>query len=309
MDTANTADQTAVTEKPAAPDKAQAIVEAPAREPPAEAPAAEPAAATPAPAIAVARDDGFDPAAASGESDAAASARGRWMAWRPSRFASLAAAIAVAAGLGSIAGAAGYAGVARLLSAPEPKAAPQVVRVDNTAEIKGLRETAAQLRASVKQLSDNVGALRASIEGAGKGGALAKIGESVARLNEAVEKQERSSAEHAQRIAKTADAMDKLEKRASALLGGAPEVTGSVAGGAKRDAGAKAGNAPPPSPIVEGWRVRQVIGGDLAVLEGPDRVIEIEVGDTIRGIGRVHDIRKLGGRWAVVTARGLIVAR
>jgi methyl-accepting chemotaxis protein len=318
MDTASTTDRTAAAETPAPPDTAQAALEAGAQEPPAAAPAVEtpaPAVETPAPAIAVARDDAIGPAAASGKGAAAAAAAlGRWMAWRPSRFSSLAATIAVAAGLGSIAGAAGYAGVARLMTPPEPKPAPQVVRVDNTAEIKSLRDTAAQLRASFKQLSDNVGALRASIEGSGKGGALAKIGESVARLNEAVEKQERSSAENAQRIAKTVDAMDRLEKRAGTLLGGtaggAADVTGSVAGGGKREAApAKAGNAPPPVPIVEGWRVRQVIGGDLAILEGPDRVIEIEVGDTIRGIGRVSDIRRLGGRWAVVTARGLIVSR
>jgi hypothetical protein len=32
-------------------------------------------------------------------------------------------------------------------------------------------------------------------------------------------------------------------------------------------------------------------------------------GDTIRGIGRVHDIKKIDGRWAVLTARGLILSR
>jgi hypothetical protein len=61
---------------------------------------------------------------------------------------------------------------------------------------------------------------------------------------------------------------------------------------------------------VTGWNLRRVIGGgDLAIIEGPDRVIEVEPGDTIRGVGRVHDIKKMDGRWAILTASGLIVSR
>ncbi|MGE0752290.1 MAG: hypothetical protein AB7K64_17080 [Variibacter sp.] len=229
--------------------------------------------------------------------------------WRPNRFALLAATIALSAGVGSIVGAAGYSGAAQMMT-PAPRAPePQIVRVDNSAEIKTLRETTAQLRASFKQLSDNVSALKASLDG-GKGGGLAKINETVNRLSENIERQERAHAETAQRIAKTADALDKLEKRA-AMMTGAGDVTGSVsASSAKgRIADAKLPGPPPGPPIVEGWNLRRVLGGDLAIVEGPDRVIEIEVGDTIRGVGRVHDIKKMDGRWAVVTARGLIVSR
>jgi methyl-accepting chemotaxis protein len=234
----------------------------------------------------------------------------RTTVWRPNRFALLAATIALSAGIGSIVGAAGYSGAAHMMT-PAPRAPePQIVRVDNSAEIKTLRETTAQLRAGFKQLSDNVNALKASLDG-GKGGGLAKINETVNRLSENIERQERAHAETAQRIAKTADALDKLEKRAAAMTG-APEVTGSVsASSASKGRGAEAKPpAPPPGPpIVEGWNLRRVLGGDLAIVEGPDRVIEIEVGDTIRGVGRVHDIKKMDGRWAVVTARGLIVSR
>lgn len=231
------------------------------------------------------------------------------MPWKSNRFALLAATIAVAAGLGSIAGAAGFSGVARLMASPEakPTPAPQVVRVDNSAEMKSLRETAAQLRTGFKQLNDNVNALRASLEGSGKGASphIAKLNDTVAKLSEAVERQERGHAETAQRIAKTADALDKLEKRAGALMN-APDVTGSIA--KSRTSEAKPDNLRPPAPpIVTGWNLRRVVGGDLAIVEGPDRVIEVEPGDTIRGVGRVHDIKKLDGRWAVVTASGLIV--
>lgn len=231
--------------------------------------------------------------------------------WRSNRFALLAATIALSAGVGSIVGAAGYSGAAHMM-APAPRAPePQIVRVDNSAEIKTLRETTAQLRAGFKQLSDNVSALKASLDG-GKGGGLAKINETVNRLSENIERQERAHAETAQRMAKTADALDKLEKRYAVMMTGAPEVTGSIPGSSAskgRVADAKLPGPPPGPPIVEGWNLRRVLGGDLAIVEGPDRVIEIEVGDTIRGVGRVHDIKKMDGRWAVVTARGLIVSR
>jgi hypothetical protein len=231
------------------------------------------------------------------------------MPWKSNRFAVLAATIAVAAGLGSIAGAAGFSGMARLMASPEakPAPAPQVVRVDNAAEMKSLRETAAQLRTGFKQLNDNVNALRASLEGSGKGASpqIAKLNDAVAKLSEAVERQERGHAEAAQRIAKTTDA---LEKRAGVPTN-APDVTGSIA--KSRAAEAKTDSLRPPAPpIVTGWNLRRVIGGgDLAIIEGPDRVIEVEPGDTIRGVGRVHDIKKMDGRWAILTASGLIVSR
>ncbi len=238
---------------------------------------------------------------------------GARIAWKSNRFAFLAATIAVAAGLGSIAGAAGYSGVSHLMAAPEAKPAPQVVRVDNSAEMKSLRETAAQLRAGFRQLNDNVNALRASLEGTGKSASpqLAKINDAVARLSETIERQERSHAETAQRIAKATDALDKLERRAGAAMSGA-DVTGSVAAPAAKSRVAEAKptiSRPPEPPTVEGWRLRRVVDGDLAIVEGPDRVIEVVPGDTIRGVGRVHDIKKIGGRWAVLTASGLILSR
>jgi hypothetical protein len=46
----------------------------------------------------------------------------------------------------------------------------------------------------------------------------------------------------------------------------------------------------------------------LALLEGPDRLIEVEAGETIRGVGRVQEIKRQDGRWVVITSRGLIVS-
>jgi hypothetical protein len=174
--------------------------------------------------------------------------------------------------------------------------------------MKSLRETAAQLRTGFRQLNDNVNALRASLEGTGKGASpqLTKINDAVARLSENVERQERGHAETVQRLAKAVDALDELEKRAGV------DVTGSVPMPTAKSRVADAKSTiprPPAPPTVDGWRVRRVLDGDLAIVEGPDRVIEVVPGDTIRGIGRVHDIKKIDGRWAVLTARGLILSR
>lgn len=213
-----------------------------------------------------------------------ASARGR--------FPLLAASIAVAAAFGSIVGAGAFTAGSHLLAAP-PAPAP-VVKAEPHDDTKELHARVAQLRTSVKGLTDSVAALRTTAETSGKATAaqLAKVTEQLAKLGEAVERTERAQAEPAARLSKAAEA---LERRAQVQ----PEITGSVP--APR-------SEPPKPPIVSGWLLRSVIDG-VALLEGHDRVIEVEAGDNIRGVGRVEDVRRQDGRWVVVTSKGLIVAR
>jgi hypothetical protein len=68
--------------------------------------------------------------------------------------------------------------------------------------------------------------------------------------------------------------------------------------------------APPAAlqhPIVPGWTLRRVYDG-AALIEGRDGIIEVEPGTTIAGLGRIDDIKKQDGRWAVFTSKGLIVS-
>jgi len=56
---------------------------------------------------------------------------------------------------------------------------------------------------------------------------------------------------------------------------------------------------------IEGWTIRDV-RGSTAVLEGPDGIQNVVVGDTIPGVGRINSIVRWGNRWLVATSSGLV---
>ena len=53
--------------------------------------------------------------------------------------------------------------------------------------------------------------------------------------------------------------------------------------------------------------LRSVSDG-VALVEGRHGIIEIEPGDSLPGIGRIHEIKRQDGHWVVVTPKGLIVS-
>ncbi|WP_134500076.1 hypothetical protein [Microvirga pakistanensis] len=64
--------------------------------------------------------------------------------------------------------------------------------------------------------------------------------------------------------------------------------------------------APTPAEPVEGWVLREVSNG-TALVEGRTRgLYEVVPGNVIPGVGRVEAIERRGGRWVVVTAKGVI---
>jgi hypothetical protein len=56
---------------------------------------------------------------------------------------------------------------------------------------------------------------------------------------------------------------------------------------------------------IEGWTVVDV-RGQTAVLQGPDGVHTVTLGETLPGIGRIDSIVRWGNRWIVATANGLV---
>ena len=56
---------------------------------------------------------------------------------------------------------------------------------------------------------------------------------------------------------------------------------------------------------IEGWALREVVNG-TAVIEGPNGVWKVTLGQTVPGIGRVDSIVRWGNRLVVATSRGLI---
>ncbi len=191
---------------------------------------------------------------------------------RAGRFVLLAASVALAASIGAVAGSLGDAELQRhLLGAAE---AP---RGEIPEDVRGLKDTVAQLRANVKTLADSVAAMRASMAA------------STATVNG--------------QLSKLTEALDRGERRAAAAVVpvAAAETTGSITMPA-------AGEPKPPGkpPIVEGWAIRKVYDG-AALIEGRYGIVEVEPGMNLPGLGRIQDIRRQDGHWVVVTPKGLIM--
>ena len=250
---------------------------------------------------------------------------------RAGRFAMLAALTALAAGLGGAIGTTGLAAVSQMIATPASTQQRAAAADEIKGEIKALRDAVTQTRASVKAAVDSVAALKASFDSAGKSsaGQFAKVNEMIARLSEGVERAERLQAEPAARLAKVIETLERLERRAAGM---ANETTGSISGQqpkplgqppqslqqqqAQLQAQQPAPPLPPPQqvaeakgaalPVIDGWVLHRVQGG-VALIEGRYGMAEVEAGDSIRGLGRVQEIKRQDGRWVVVTARGVIV--
>jgi hypothetical protein len=135
-----------------------------------------------------------------------------------------------------------------------------------------------------KALNADIAALKASVEASSK---AAKA--QAAQLAERIERAEKAAADPA-RLAKLTDTIEKLEKKAAA----APETTGSI-------------GAPQRGAYVEGWVLRDIFDG-RAMIESRSGLYEVGPGSNIPGLGRIESIKRIDGRWAVVTPRGLIVS-
>jgi hypothetical protein len=268
---------------PAIPEAAAAPIVPPPPAPPvmpraaALAPTPEaPSAAAPEPATQSAASAGTPPSAA--VPPVARDAR--------SRFALLAACVAVAASLGAIGGSVAVGGVSR----EAPSHAAAAARPESNDEVRALKESVAQLRIQVRTLSDNVAALKVGVTAVN-----ATANTQFAKISEAIERVEKSRDQHR-----------------TAALAPSPEPTGSIAAApAHPSTPAPAPEAKPAAklPVLEDWVVRRVYDG-AALVEGRRHgIMDIAPGESLPGLGRVQEIRREDGRWVVVTPKGLIVQR
>ena len=207
---------------------------------------------------------------------------------RNTRFALLAACVAIAASFGAVGGSLGVAKFGPMISSAPAPAAP-IAKEQIADEVKALKDTVAQLRATTNKLSDNFTALKTTVTTAS-----AQNG----KIAEALDRIEKSQAE--QRKAATAAAAPAVSTT---------EVTGSIG---QKQAAAPAVpmvlGTPPTTlkpPAVPGFVLRRVYDG-AALIEGRDGMIEVEPGMVAPGLGRVEAIKREDGRWVVVTARGIV---
>ena len=205
---------------------------------------------------------------------------------RSTRFALLAASVAIAASFGAIGGSLGVAKFGPMISSAPAPVAP-IAKEHVADEVKALKDTVAQLRATTNKLSDNFAALKTTVTTASTQNG--KIAETLERI-------EKSQAEQ--------------RKTAAAAAASTTEVTGSIA--SQKQAAAPVTpmvlGTPPTTlkpPAVPGFVLRRVYDG-AALIEGRDGIIEVEPGMVAPGLGRVEAIKREDGRWVVVTARGIV---
>ena len=222
---------------------------------------------------------------------------------RVARFALLAACVAIAASFGAVGGSIGVAKFGPMF-APAPPAPVVAIHKDNVAdEVKALKDTVAQLRSTTKSLSDNLSALKTSVNtsNSAQNTQIGKIAETLDRV-------EKTQAEQRKTAAATPAAPAQMASTTQATAT-APETTGSIA---KKQQPVPLVLGEPPAnlkpPIVQDWVLRRVYDG-AALIEGRDGIIEVETGSIAPGLGRIEGIKRQDGRWVVLTARGMVVGR
>src|ERR1043166_6061625 len=204
---------------------------------------------------------------------------------RNTRFALLATCVAIAASFGAVGGSLGVAKFGPMISSAPAPAAP-VAKEQVADEVKALKDTVAQLRATTNKLSDNFAALKTSV---------ATASTQNGKISEALERIEKNQAE---------------QRKTAATPVSTTEVTGSI--GQQKQAAAPAApvvlGTPPTTlkpPTVPGFVLRRVYDG-AALIEARDGMIEVEPGMVLPGLGRIEAIKREDGRWVVVTARGIV---
>jgi outer membrane murein-binding lipoprotein Lpp len=158
------------------------------------------------------------------------------------------------------------------------------------AELRNLRETVAQLRRNVADLSNDVATTRTALTAANKA-----ANDRLAHFTQDLERARRDQPRVAGRIDRATADGTQLARSATADT---TDVTGTIQ---------------PPSPqpvarpeVIPGWRVRRAYDG-IAVLEGGQYgVIEVVLGQDVPQLGRIQDIKYDNGRWQVLTTNGVI---
>jgi hypothetical protein len=162
----------------------------------------------------------------------------------------------------------------------------------------------ATFTAGLDRINRDLATLKASIDGSAK-----QANTQIAKIAERMDRAEKSQADTSTRLAKTAEALDRLERR----LAGNGDITGSTSGAAGERTAALSDPKRPggsaQTAILDGWVLRDVFNGAALIQTPRNGMVEVFVGDTLPGLGRIEGVKRQDGRWIVVTSRGLIVSR
>jgi hypothetical protein len=176
--------------------------------------------------------------------------------------------------------------------------------VPANAEIRNLGETVGQLRRQVSGVSDDLDGLRTAVDLSSKA-----TNDRLGRFAENLDRIERVSSSSTAKLDRLAQAQAAVPPPATsqpqpppqsmpamAASSGGAEITGSVSPSERGAATRKA---------VKGWSVRQAYEG-IAILQGPNGVVEAILGQQVAGLGRIEEITNENGRLVVLSSAGTI---
>lgn len=166
-------------------------------------------------------------------------------------------------------------------------------------EIRNLRETVALLRKQLSGVSENLDGLRTAVDQSSKA-----TNDRFGRFAENLDRIERVSSSSTVKLDKLALAQAQAPAPAMAPSQPPAPMMASVA------ATEITGSVPPseraPRKVVKGWSVRQAYEG-IAILQSPNGVVEVVLGQQVPGLGRIEDIKNENGRLVVEASGGVVI--
>jgi hypothetical protein len=161
---------------------------------------------------------------------------------------------------------------------------PQVPQSISAAELRNILDSVTQLRKQIADLSSTAASIRTA------NSSLPTV------AHTAIQNVEREPLIQRTRATRTAGGSSAGPQAVQT-----PEHTGSVQASASATTTAARS-------MIDGWHIRRAYDG-MAVLEGTPGIVEVSPGQNIPGLGRIQEIRNDGGRWQVITSKGIVVGR
>ena len=177
-------------------------------------------------------------------------------------------------------------------------AQPSKTNGTTSADIRNLRDTAVQLRRQVSGVSESLDGLRTSVDLSSKA-TTDRFGRFADNLDR-IERASSSSTAKLDRLAQAAVSAPPQPPAQSMPMtsgGSGIDTTGSLLPSERASA---------PKKVVKGWSVRQAYEG-IAILQGPNGLVEAILGQQVPGLGHIEEIRNENGRLLVLSSSGAIL--
>ncbi|WP_205769471.1 hypothetical protein [Microvirga sp. KLBC 81] len=181
----------------------------------------------------------------------------------------------------------------------------------NREAIHRMEAETARSQEILSKLTDDLAALKSTMAAArdvahtasiSKASDQPKLAEKVDRLAIAIQ-------EPGKKLSALEERLNRMESQIMASLNGLsaskPAATAAAPANESERESAPAAKQARTEPV-EGWVLREVYNGSALVESRNRGIYEVMPGNVIPGVGRVEAIERRGGRWVVVTDKGLI---